>query len=111
MVLLDETMRLHMRPQIRSIGEGPVANLTLEGLLTSMCTVVALQQPRPREGLATYLALAWKSVRTNMHLQSTGCHIGLVTAFAFEFGVRCGVELIHELVCVVGIRQRALGAV
>lgn len=98
MVLLDETVCLHMRSEIRSISEGPVANLALEGLLTSMRTIVALQQPRPREGLSTYLALAWQSVRTNMHLQSTGCHIGLVTAFALEFGVRCGVELIHELV-------------
>ena len=58
MVLLDETMRLHVSSQIGPIGKSSEAYLAFEWLLARMSSVVALQEPRPRERFAAYLALA-----------------------------------------------------
>ena len=49
---------LHVRAQVALVSEGLVALGTGEGLLSCVGPDVALQQPRPGEGLATEGALA-----------------------------------------------------
>lgn len=57
-IFLDVRMRLQMRPQIGAIGKGAMTMLATEGFLTRVGAYVSLQQPGPRECLATHVALA-----------------------------------------------------
>ena len=61
-----------------------------------MSAVMALQEPRPRERLATYFAFARERVGANVHLQRARCHVGLVTALALELGFAT-FQLVYEL--------------
>ena len=83
-VFLDETVRLHVSPQIRSVRKGSMTNFAFERLLARMRAIVALQQPRTRKRFATNFALTRKGMRADVHLQGAWCHIGFVTMLAFE---------------------------
>jgi len=69
LVLLHVTVGLHMRPQIRPVGERPRAYVALERLFACVRAHVSLQQPRSTEALAADLALARQSVRADVHLE------------------------------------------
>jgi len=83
-VLLDVRVGLQMGPQIRAIGEGPVAVLAAEGLLARVGANVSLEEPWSGEGLAAQVALAGQRVGANVHLQSSQGNIGLVAILAAE---------------------------
>lgn len=52
-VLLDVSVGLEVSPQVAAVSEAAVTLRTLEGFLSGVGPDVALQQPGPREGLAT----------------------------------------------------------
>jgi len=60
-----------------------------------MSSDVSLEQPRSGESFATQVALAWKSVSANVHLQCTQRHVFLLTELAYErlLVLTCTVEL------------------
>ena len=66
-VLLDVTVRLQVRAQVRPIGKAPPTHVTRERLLTGVRAQVTLKQPRSRESFAADLAFARQRVRANVH--------------------------------------------
>lgn len=70
LVVLVGRMRLHVRPQIRTIGERLAAVSASVGLLAGVATQMTLKQPRPREHLAADPATMRQLVRQNVHRQS-----------------------------------------
>lgn len=83
-ILFHVRMRLQMRPQIRSVGKGPLAMLAVEGLLARVRPDVALQQPRPRESLSADVALAGQRMGADVHLKGAQRHVHFVTVLAAE---------------------------
>ena len=67
-----------MGTQIRLVGEGFVADCALEGFFTCMSTYVPLQQPWPREALATVMALAPLIMCPDVHAERRHTNIHLV---------------------------------
>lgn len=110
-------MRLEMRPEVRLVGERAVAALALERLLAGVRAEVALQQPRPGEGLAAQVALARLGVRADVHLQRPHRVVRLGAELAAERllhlagGGRGAVELVVLGEAGVGrVRLAAVGA-
>jgi hypothetical protein len=61
-------VRLLVRPQVAAVRKTAATFAALERLLSGVGADVALQQPRPRERLATNVALARKRVCPDVHL-------------------------------------------
>lgn len=83
-VLLDVRVRLQMGPEIRSVGERPVAVAARKRFFASVCADVALQQPRSRERFAADRALTWQRVRPDVHLEGTERYVNFFTELATE---------------------------
>ena len=79
LVTLVHLMGLVVGPEVGAVGEGPAADLAVIRSLASVRPLVALEEPLPREGLATELALARQSVRAYVHLQGGGMVVALGT--------------------------------
>ena len=94
-VLFDIAVGLHVCPQVGTIGEGARTNVTLEGFLARVGAHVALQQPRPTETLAAYLALARQRMGADVHLEGAQRRVRLLAVLAGELLLNlCGtVEL------------------
>ena len=113
-VALDVRVRLQVGAQVGPVGEGARAVRTREGLLARVGADVALQQPRPREGLAAEHALAGQRVRADVHLERAQRHVDLVAVLAAErlFGLVGGAVqfLVLGQAAIGRVRLVAVGA-
>lgn len=80
----DIFVSLLMSSQVRPISKGPRAELADEGFLAGVGPDVTLQKPRPRESLITEVALAWKRMGADVHLQGSESFVRFVTLLADE---------------------------
>ncbi|MPC41810.1 hypothetical protein E2C01_035415 [Portunus trituberculatus] len=94
-VLLDIRVGLEVGPQVAAVREATVTLRALEGLLPRVGPDVSLQQPGPRESLATELTLAGQRVRADVHLEGSKARVHLLAVLACERppGVLEAVEL------------------
>lgn len=83
-VLLHVRVGLQVGAQVGPVGESPVAVLARERLLAGVGADVALQQPRPAERLAAYVAYARQRVRADVHLERAERVVRLVAVLAAE---------------------------
>ena len=65
-------MCLHVRTEVRLVGKRLGTDCTPERPLASMCAHVALQKPRPGEGLAAVRTTA--ALRMSAHVHGVGWH-------------------------------------
>lgn len=84
LVLLDIAVGLHVRAQVRSVGKGARAYITLEWLFARVSAHMSLEEPWPRKAFATNFALTRQGVGTNVHLQGAQRGVRLVTVLAGE---------------------------
>lgn len=77
-------MGLHVRPQIRAVGERARTNVALERFFARVRPHVSLQQPRPAEALAAYLTLARERVRPYVHFERAQRRVRLLAILARE---------------------------
>jgi len=82
LVILIGRVRLHVRPQIRAIGERLAAVGASVGLLAGVTTQMALKQPGPREHLAADPATVRQFVRQNVHRQGGHADVRLAAVDA-----------------------------
>lgn len=82
LVVLVRRVRLHVCSQIRAIGERLAAVGASVGLLASVAAQVALQEPGPREHLATHAATVRKLVREHVHRQGGHADVRLAAVDA-----------------------------
>jgi len=75
-------MRLHVRSQIRTIGESLAAVGTSVRLLAGVAAQVTLQQPGPREHLAAYAAAVRELMREHVHRQGGHADVRLAAVNA-----------------------------
>lgn len=64
---LSIRVRLHVRPEIRLVGECLLTDAAFEWFLACVRSDVTLQQPRPGETFAASGTLATLIVRTDVH--------------------------------------------
>lgn len=83
-IFFDVGVGLQVGPQVRAVGEGPVAVGTRERFFAGVGADVALQQPGPRERLAAHRALAGQRVGANVHLEGAQRHVHLLAVLARE---------------------------
>jgi len=76
-IALDAGVRLGVSSQVGPVGEGAVTVRTAERLLARVSAQVSLQQPRPRERLATQATAARQRVCPDVHLQRAGRRVEL----------------------------------
>lgn len=74
---LGGRVRLDVGAQVGLVGEGLGALGALEGLLARVSADVSLQQPGPREALATEGTLAALAVRAHVHREGRHGHVHL----------------------------------
>jgi len=77
-VVLEGRVCLHVSTEVRSVGESFATVCAGEGFLPRVGPLVALQQPRPAEGLAAHVALVLEVVGEDVHGQRRHGHVHLV---------------------------------
>ena len=108
-VALDVRVGLQVGAQVGAVGEGAGAVRAGERLLARVRPDVALQEPRPGEGLAAQEALAGQRVRADVHLQGAQRDVDLLAVLAAE-GFLVG-RLLGRAVQLLVLRQTAVGRV
>ena len=81
-------MRLHVRPEIGSVGKGLAAVGASVGLFSRVRSQMSLQQPGPGEGFAANVAFVAEVVREQVHGQRRHRHVHFVAMRAFLGALR-----------------------
>lgn len=79
--LLERRMGLHVRPEIRAIGERFVTFGAQERPFSRMRPHMPLQEPRPTESFTAHITFVKKLVRQNMHGQCRHGDISFTAVF------------------------------
>lgn len=89
-------VRLHVSPQIGSVGEGLAAMGASVRLLTRVRPQMALQQPRPGEGFVANVAFVAEVMGEEMHGERRHGHVDLVAmrALLSALGVQVPMSLL-----------------
>lgn len=95
-VVLEGRVRLHVGAEVGAVCKGFPAVGTCKGLFSGVRAHVALQQPRPTEGLTAHVTLVLQVVGKDVHGQRWHGHVHFATggALAGHLAVQAAVRLL-----------------